>query len=229
MRILVLIFGIITGLFLGAGVFVFFILKYQLPTLPAKQKGLLEMLSLIKKLTWGNFLETQLRAQTGKPLDRPYGRIRAVFDWDNIQFNPVYLTRTPLNPDIKIDTSVFLGPQAQRPLELKIPILIGGMAYGSGYSAAAKIALAKGSGRVGTSANTGNGAFLQEEREYADKLIIQYVRGFWSKTPEILKQADMIEIALGHSARGSAPVRVSGKKLTPEVAARYDSFPDWIF
>ncbi|MCL6589584.1 MAG: FMN-binding glutamate synthase family protein [Firmicutes bacterium] len=222
---LFLAMGVLAGFSLGMFLAGLLIVKYGPRGLLLKKRKLLEMQTLIKKLTWGTFFETRQRAQTGKPLDRPYGRKGAVFDWDKIQFNPVYLSRLPLYSGAEVDTTVILGPQAARPLELKIPIINGGMAYGSGYSLAAKLALAKGAAMAGTAANTGNGAFLEEERESAEKLIIQYTRGFWSKAPEILKQADMIEIALGHSARGPAPVRIQGRKLTPDVAARYGTIP----
>ena len=190
-----------------------------------KIRQISETSNLLQKLTWQNYFETNMRAATGKPLDRPYGSKRAIFSWEKLQFNPVYQTRSPLNSEITVSTAVTLGPKAQRPLQLNIPILIGGMAYGSGYSLKAKIALAKAATMAGTAANSGNGPFLEEERHYAAKYILQYNRGFWSKTEKILKQADMIEIALGHSARGSAPVRVAGKKITPEVAKRYGAIP----
>ncbi len=216
--------GAISGLALSAGFLTVLALNFW-PKLLPQREVLLEWLALIQKISWRNYFEANLRAQTGKPLDRPYGAKRGILSFEKLQFNPVYLTKTPLNNDIGIDTSVTLGPQAKKPLQLKIPILIGGMAYGSGYSLAAKIALAKAATMAGTAANSGNGPFVKEERFYAEKFIQQFPRGFWSKTETILKQADMIEIALGHSARGSAPVRINGKKLTPEVAKRYGSIP----
>ncbi|NLY76360.1 MAG: FMN-binding glutamate synthase family protein [Firmicutes bacterium] len=216
--------GTVLGITLGAGFLAVMTLVY-LPALLPKREHLIEWLTIIRKITWRGYCEANLRAETGKALNRPYGAKRGILSFDKFQFNPVYLTKTPINNDREIDTSVVLGPGAQKPLALKIPILIGGMAYGSGYSLAAKIALAKAAAMVGTAANSGNGPFLEEERHYAAKYILQYTRGFWSKSETFLKQADMIEIALGHSARGSAPVRISGKKITPEAAARYGAIP----
>lgn len=180
-----------------------------------------EMVNLFSKMTWKIYFEANLRAETGKGLNRPYGSQSAVFNWEQIQFNPVYLAARPQRCPAEIDTSVTLGLTASKPLHLKIPILIGGMAYGSGYSLRAKIALAKAATMAGTATNSGNSPFLQEERDYAQKYILQFSRGFWSKTEKILSQADMLEIALGHSARGSSPVRIQGHKMTKEVAKRY--------
>jgi glutamate synthase domain-containing protein 2 len=184
-----------------------------------------EWFHIIKKLTWRDYLEANLRAETGKPLERPYGSKRAIFSGEMLLFTPVYQSKSPLGRNVKIDTEVVLGPRAVKPLRLKIPILIGGMAYGSGYSAEAKIALAQAATMSGMAANSGNGPFLREERLRAERYILQYTRGFWSKAETLLQQADMIEIALGHSAQGSAPVLIQGKKVTEAVAARYGTLP----
>lgn len=219
-----ILIGAISGLALSTGFLAVMALIFW-PKLLPQRETLIEWLTLLRKISWRNYFEANLRAQTGKALDRPYGAKRGILSFEKLQFNPVYLTRTPIKNGVEIDTAVSLGPKAKRPLHLKIPILIGGMAYGSGYSLAAKIALAKAATMAGTAANSGNGPFLKEERHYAENYILQFTRGFWSKNETLLKQADMIEIALGHSARGSAPVRINGKKLTPEVAGKYDSIP----
>jgi glutamate synthase domain-containing protein 2 len=225
MNILILSIGTLAGMVFGMGILTLVVVKYGFHHWGMPKSKFLELFLAAQKLGWRGIFETWQRAMSGRIPDRPYGRIRAVFDWDKIQFNPVYLSRTLSHPGGEIDTSVILGPRSPRPLKLQIPIITAAMAYGSGYSLAAKVALAKASAMAGTSANTGNGAFLKEERKYAGKLIIQYVRGFWSKDPSILQQADMIEIALGHSARCAAPVRIQGRKLVPEVAARYGAIP----
>jgi glutamate synthase domain-containing protein 2 len=217
--------GIIPGLILGTGIVLIVLLEILTKFLPRETRRMLEAVNLLKKISWRDFFEANMRAQTGKVLHRPYGVKGAIFPWSNLMFNPKYLTHPPVHSDIPVSTEVILGPKALKPLHLKIPILIGGMAYGSGYSLKAKIALAKASTMAGTAANSGNGPFLEEERRYADRYIVQYPRGFWSKSEEILKQADMIEIALGHSARGSTPVRIVGRKITKEVAERYGTIP----
>ena len=220
-----ILIGAISGLFLVIGIFSITLFRFLPYFLLRNISKISKTANLLKKTTWRGCFETNMRAATGKPLDRPYGAKGAVFSWSKIQFNPRHLTGIPLNSDIPVDTGIILGPNALKPLHLKIPIIIGGMAYGSGYSLKAKIALAKAATMAGTATNSGNGPFLAEERQYADKYILQYSRGFWSKTESVLKQADMIEIALGHSARGSAPVRVTGRKITPEVAVRYGTIP----
>ena len=53
---------------------------------------------------------------------------------------------------------------AKKPLELKIPITIAGMSFGS-LSAQAKEALGRGATAMGTSTTTGDGGMTPEERE----------------------------------------------------------------
>ena len=53
---------------------------------------------------------------------------------------------------------------AKKPIELKIPITIAGMSFGS-LSAQAKEALGRGASVAGTSTTTGDGGMTEEERE----------------------------------------------------------------
>jgi glutamate synthase domain-containing protein 2 len=221
-----LLVGLWAGLVAGFGVVIGLLgVKIKQLTRHGNRRRLNESLNLVKKLSWQTFFETNIRAATGRPVDRPYGSQGAFFNWDQIIFNPVYYTAKPLASEAPVDTTVTLGPLARKPLQLQIPILIGGMAYGSGYSAAAKIGLAQAATMVGTAANSGNGPFLAAERQYARRFILQYPRGFWNKQADLLRQADMIEIALGHSARGSAPVRIMGQKVNEVVAQGYGTLP----
>lgn len=173
---------------------------YKIMTEPYKH-NLWEVFSAGARTTPQIIVETSLRAEAGQPLLRPLGVPKKLPNFDSIMFNVAQLDRFPTPEDIQVDTSVVLGKNAARPLHIKMPIIIGGMAWGLALSEKAKIALAQGATMAGTAANTGYGPFLPSERAAAKHLIIQYNRGNWAKEPEILKQADMIEIQLGQSAR----------------------------
>lgn len=185
-----------------------------------KSKSLLELINLIKKISWRLYFEMNLRAVTGKALERPFGSPVHHLSWQGILFNPKFLSEKPLGAEIKIETGVTLGPLAYKPLQLKVPIMLGGMSYGGVLSFNAKMSLARASTMTGTATNSGSGPFLAEERVVADRYILQYSRGFWSKSEQVLRQADMIEISLGHGAWGSAPVRIKGQKVTDGYAKR---------
>ncbi|HBF35811.1 MAG TPA: FMN-binding glutamate synthase family protein [Firmicutes bacterium] len=190
-----------------------------------KKSAFIEIMTLFYKLTWRNYFESNIRADTGKASKRPFGTNIHFLKWEQIQLNPIFLTRKPLACDIPVKTEVVIGPKAKKPLVLKVPILVGAMAYGNAISFKAKMALAKASVLTGTADNTGGGPLVEEARALADRYIIQFSKGFWSKSDEILKQADMIEISLGHGAYDSAPVRISGQKVTDGFAKRLGTIP----
>lgn len=169
-------------------------------------ENLAEMITVAGKMTVQGLIETELRCATGQALERPFGTLVIRSKWDLLCFNTVFLSRLPLNDVDSIGSDVVIGPAARRPLSLNMPIMIGGMSYGSALSVAAKIALAKGSAMVGTCTNTGNGPFLPEEREAAAKLVMQYSRGPWLRDEDLLAQADMIEIGLGQGSWGAAAI-----------------------
>lgn len=168
------------------------------------------------------FLETLMRTrQAGKAISRPLGSPIIYSPWQKLLFNPVHLFRLPTPEDAEIDTSVIIGPRAKKPLRVEIPILVTGMSFGGALSRRAKIALGRGATAAGTAMCTGE-AYLPEEREAASKLVIQYHRGDWPNSPqnkpEILKNADAIEIQLGQGAQAGAPQATPGRLVDKEMA-----------
>lgn len=180
-------------------------------------ENLWEMVSVSRKFGLQNILETNLRAQRGKIIERPFGSPRKFPNLDSIMFNFAQLNSLPTAEGILPITETVIGPQAARPLVLKIPIIIAPMAYGLSLSAKTKIALAKGSALAKTATNTGEGPFLLAERKAADKLIIQYNRGKWNKSAKILKQADAIEIYFGQGATGGIGDYIDDKDINWQV------------
>lgn len=168
---------------------------------------------LIKKINPGRFPEKSTGGEDGKPSGCLFGEKIIYSPWRDLLFNPVYLNR-PVQLDFRtVGTEVTIGPYTRRPLRLKIPILIGGMAYGTVLSAQVKQALAMGATMAGTAANTGNGFFLPAERSAAEKLIVQYAKGYWTKDLEVLKEADAIEVHLGNGIWGPFPMGISPRRL----------------
>ena len=73
-----------------------------------------------------------------------------------------------------------------------------------------KLAMAKGSAMVGSCANTGEGGMLPEERELADKLMVQYSSGRFGVSSDYLNVGDAIEVKIGQGPKpgmGSPPCR----------------------
>lgn len=187
-------------------------------------ENIAEMVNVFKKVGVQNVLEADLRGNGG-PLDRPFGSPLHLSPWDRLMLNPVYLSREPLLESAKVTTETVIGPKANRPLIISMPIMISGMSYGFGLSLQAKLALAKGADRVKTASNTGVGPFLPEERKATKRLIIQYHRGNWGKDEAIFRQADAIEIQLGYGALASAPITVSADHISDDLRDRLKLAP----
>lgn len=176
-------------------------------------ENLFELVPAAKKVGVINLVELLMRATQGKPISRPLGSHLPLSPWDKLLFNPVHLFRFPTPESEKINTSVTIGKNARKPLNLSIPIMIAAMSFGGALSKSAKIALAKGATLAGTATNTGEAGLLEEERSEANLLIGQYNRGGWLNTPEKYKRLDAIEIQLGQGAQGSCPQRTKAENI----------------
>lgn len=143
-----------------------------------------------------------------------WGRI----SFDELVFLPAQLSKRPVDYyREKISSETIIGKLSKKPVRIDTPIIIGGMSFGA-LSKEAKIALAKASKMAGTIANTGEGGMLQEEREFAKFLTIQYSTGRFGITEEILKKADAIEIKIGQGAKPGLGGMLPKEKVTEEIA-----------
>lgn len=185
----------------------------------------LGVLPVMEKMTALGFIETRMRAETGKPPSRPMGSPIHFSPWSDLlfYFANVYPMATP--DAEQIDLKVVIGPMAEKPLQLKQPVLITAMSYGGALSLKARVALAKASAIVGTATNSGEGVFIKEEREAAKHYIIQYHRGTWPTSPqnkwEVFKDADAIELQISQGAQGAAPLKNEPKTIHPEMRRRF--------
>ncbi|HEX2952715.1 MAG TPA: FMN-binding glutamate synthase family protein [Bacillota bacterium] len=167
-----------------------------------------------------NIVELSLRSERGKALKRPLGTARKLPDFSGLAFDQPNLA-VPITPvDTTMDMKVTIGPRAKRPLTLDIPLLIGGMGYGVAVSFKTKIAWAKGASAVGTATNTGEGAYLPEERQAAAKLIVQLSRTGWMPI-DAVRQADAVEIQIGQGASGATGHEAPEWKLRGRVTREW--------
>jgi nitrite reductase/ring-hydroxylating ferredoxin subunit len=83
--------------------------------------------------------------------------------WDDLQFVVGQLHKLPLLDDEAVGTDLVIGPRANKPLHLEIPLFVSDMSFGA-LSEEAKIALAKGAELAGTGICSGEGGMLPEEQ-----------------------------------------------------------------
>ena len=84
-------------------------------------------------------------------------------DWDDIQLLTAQLHRPPLLDEEPVGTDAVIGPNAQKPLRLKIPLFVSDMSFGA-LSEPAKVALARGAELAGTGICSGEGGMLPGEQ-----------------------------------------------------------------
>ncbi len=138
--------------------------------------------------------------------------------FDDLVFVPAQLTKRPVDYyREEIKSTTILGKKSQKPLKLNVPIIIGAMSFGA-LSKEAKTALAMASTKAGSMANTGEGGMLEEERNAAERLIVQYSTGRFGISEEILKKADAVEIKIGQGAKPGSGGLLPKEKITADIA-----------
>src|SRR3984957_18341284 len=163
--------------------------------------------------------EIRRAAATGIYDIRGAGAKRHLPHFDDLLFLGASMSRYPLEGyREKCGTSVVLGSRfAKKPIELKIPITIAGMSFGS-LSAQAKEALGRGASAVGTSTTTGDGGMTQEERGHSSILVYQYLPSRYGMNPDDLRKADAIEVVIGQGAKPGGGGMLLGQKISERVA-----------
>ena len=175
-----------------------------------------------KSATFDDYTLSEIRraAATGIYDIRGAGAKRKVPHFDDLLFLGASISRYPLEGyRERCGTDVVLGAHhAKKPIELKIPITIAGMSFGS-LSANAKEALGRGASTVGTSTTTGDGGMTQEERGHSSLLVYQVLPSRYGMNPDDLRRADAIEIVVGQGAKPGGGGMLLGQKITERVAS----------
>lgn len=189
------------------------------------KENLAELFTAVKRTGPQAILELNMRSEHGKIVYRPLGASRKFPDFSGLMFDVAQLHILPTETDTPVDTSVRIGPRAKKPLVLDTPLIVSGMAFGQALSAEAKIALAQGSAMAGTACNSGEGPFLQAERDNAKFWILQYNRGFWAKEPEIIRLADAVEIQVGQGSMAGFSHRLKAADIDERLQRAYPIAP----
>ena len=177
-----------------------------------------EMMYYEHPLEYKKILDVKKTATLNKSLREGMGSMKTVrASLDMLNFLPAQLYLFPLNAEEPVNTSTTIGKRSKKPIQLETPILISGMSFGA-LNKEQKIALAKASTLAGTAANTGEGGMLDEERESAKYLTLQYSSGHFGGWDERLRQADMIEFRISQSAYPATGSLVPASKVTELIA-----------
>ncbi|MEJ2515805.1 MAG: glutamate synthase-related protein [Gammaproteobacteria bacterium] len=137
--------------------------------------------------------------------------------WDDIQILTAQLARKPLEDDTPVETGLVIGPRADKPLKLDIPLLVSDMSFGA-LSEEAKIALARGAEMAGTGICSGEGGSLREEREANSRYLYELASAKFGWTPELLREIQAFHFKGGQGAKTGTGGHLPGEKVTEKIA-----------
>ncbi|WP_306640623.1 glutamate synthase-related protein [Sanyastnella coralliicola] len=137
--------------------------------------------------------------------------------WEDIQFLPAQLAKRPLLDEEAVDTSVVIGPRAQKPLKLDIPLFVSDMSFGA-LSKEAKIALSKGAEMAGTGICSGEGGMLPEEQANNSRYLYELASGKFGFTWEKVQKSQAFHFKGGQGAKTGTGGHLPGEKVNETIA-----------
>lgn len=158
-------------------------------------------------------------------------------DWDDIQILTAQLATPPLLDDDTVGTGVVIGPNAQKPLTLKIPLFVSDMSFGA-LSEPAKVALATGAEMAGTGICSGEGGMLPEEQEANSRYFYELASGRFGFSWDKLAKVQAFHFKGGQGAKTGTGGHLPGNKVKGKIAEvrglepgtsaiSPPRFPDW--
>ena len=137
--------------------------------------------------------------------------------WDDVLLLTAQLARKPLLGDVPVGTEVVIGPNADKPLRLKIPLLVSDMSFGA-LSREAKIALSKGAELAGTGICSGEGGMLPEEQANNTRYFYELASGRFGWSLDKVKKCQAFHFKAGQGAKTGTGGHLPGKKVTKDIA-----------
>lgn len=157
--------------------------------------------------------------------------------WDDIQILTAQLHKAPLLDDDPVGTDVVIGPNAQKPLHLKIPLFVSDMSFGA-LSEPAKVALATGAEMAGTGICSGEGGMLPEEQAANSRYFYELASARFGFSWDKLDRVQAFHFKGGQGAKTGTGGHLPGAKVKGKIAdvrglepgtdaISPPRFPDW--
>jgi len=137
--------------------------------------------------------------------------------WDDLQIQTAQLARTPLDDEAPVDTELVIGPNAENPLTLDIPIFVSDMSFGA-LSEEAKIAVSKGADQAGTGICSGEGGMLPEEQEANSRYFYEYATGKFGWDIDLVERVQAFHFKAGQGAKTGTGGHLPGEKVQGRIA-----------
>ena len=141
----------------------------------------------------------------------------ALPSWDDIQILTAQMAKKPLLDEAPAATSTMIGPKADKPLQLDIPLFISDMSFGA-LSEEAKIALSRGAELSGTGICSGEGGMLQEEQAENTRYFYELASAKFGWDPALAAQVQAFHFKGGQGAKTGTGGHLPGEKVEGKIA-----------
>ncbi|RED44829.1 glutamate synthase-related protein [Aestuariispira insulae] len=138
-------------------------------------------------------------------------------DWNDIQIITAQMATKPLMEEADVGTGLVIGPNARKPMELKIPLFVSDMSFGA-LSEEAKTALAKGAELAGTGICSGEGGMLAEEQRANSRYFYELASAQFGFDMEKLANVQAFHFKGGQGAKTGTGGHLPGAKVTEKIA-----------
>lgn len=137
--------------------------------------------------------------------------------WDDLQLMAAQMANKPLMEDAEVATELVIGPEAKKPLTLKMPLFVSDMSFGA-LSEEAKIALARGAEMAGTGICSGEGGMLPEEKAENSRYFYELASAQFGYDEKLLKDIQAFHFKGGQGAKTGTGGHLPGNKNTAKIA-----------
>jgi len=138
-------------------------------------------------------------------------------DWNDIQILPAQFARKPLMDDVDVATELVIGPNAKKPLVLKMPLFVSDMSFGA-LSEEAKVALATGAQMAGTGICSGEGGMLPEEQAANDRYLYEFASARFGYSEDLLTHVQAFHFKGGQGAKTGTGGHLPANKVVGKIA-----------
>ena len=137
--------------------------------------------------------------------------------WDELQIMTAQMATKPLMEDRSVGTELIIGPEAKKPLVLKIPLFVSDMSFGA-LSEEAKISLAMGAELAGTGICSGEGGMLPEEQEANSRYFYELASAQFGYDEKKLKNVQAFHFKGGQGAKTGTGGHLPGNKNVGNIS-----------
>jgi glutamate synthase domain-containing protein 2/CDGSH-type Zn-finger protein len=137
--------------------------------------------------------------------------------WDDIQVLTAQLATRALLDDAAVGTELIVGPNADKPLKLDIPLFVSDMSFGA-LSEEAKISLAKGAELAGTGICSGEGGMLPDEQAQNSRYFYELATAEFGYNEDQLKRVQAFHFKAGQAAKTGTGGLLPGAKVSGKIA-----------